>query len=93
MQLSNYDLVPVAHMADGMRRYIEDRTQPGRFLTALLCNDLIGAASAADEGNRDYLFEWAAWLYNNAPPACFGSEAKLVAWTTGARGMVRESGP
>ena len=37
MQLSKYDLVPVARMADGMRRYIENGNQAGqRFLTALL---------------------------------------------------------
>ena len=80
MQLSNYDLVPVAHMADGMRRYIEDGIRPGNFLTALLCNDLMDAARRADEMNHRYLADWAKWVYNYAPRGCFGSKKRFEAW-------------
>ena len=90
MQLSNYDLVPVAHMADGMRRYIENGIMPGGFLTAILCNDLMGAARKGDVANCRCLSDWATWLYNYAPPTCFGSEERVAAWTSEAIGMARE---
>ena len=93
MQLSNYDLVPVAYMADGMRRYIENGINPGHFLTAVLCNNLMEAAQRGDVTNRRCLSDWATWLYNYAPPTCFGSEERFAAWTGIGSGSPRDSGP
>ena len=77
----NYDAVPVDYMAGGMQRYIEYGITPGHFLVAILCNDFMEAAQRADDTNRRCLFYWAAWLYNYAPPACFGSPERFAAWT------------
>ena len=52
----NYDLLP-EHIRGAMKRYIEDRLQPGGFLEAVLSNDLAGAFGRADHINRDRLFD------------------------------------
>lgn len=72
-----------AHMQGPMQRYIEDRIEPGGFLTAVLSNDFMEAASLADETNQRYLYYIARWLYNYAPSDCYGSPEKVEAWLTG----------
>ena len=80
MDNPNYDLVPVAFMAGGMKRYIKYGVRPGHFLAAILCNDLMEAMRTADDVNQRCLFEWASWLESHAPPACYGSEERFTAW-------------
>ena len=77
----DYSAIPVSNLAGGMQRYIEYGITPGHFLTAILCNDFMEAAQRADDTNRRCLFDWAAWLYNHAPPTCFGSKERFAAWT------------
>ena len=76
---TNYDRLP-EHMRDGARLYIEQGIAPGGFLTAVLCNDLAGAASRADGVNQRYLFDWAQWLYNEIPSEAWGSEDTVNTW-------------
>ena len=71
----NYELLP-EHMRDGMKRYIERGIEGGSFMTAVLCNDLMGALGKADEINRDRLWDYGNFLYNEAPSSCHGSPAK-----------------
>lgn len=83
----NYDaenLIP-AYMRYGVKMYIEQRIQGGSFLHAVLCNDLMRAASAADDINRHKLFDYILWLHNYAPPACYGDREKVRAWLDGGR--------
>jgi hypothetical protein len=68
------------HMQDGMRRYIENGIEPGGFMMSVLCNDFMGAVGRADSINKARLADYAQWLYMCAPPACFGSREKVVAW-------------
>ena len=68
------------YMRDGMRLYMEHGIEPGGFLTAVLCNDLMTAAGAADSTNRHLLFEYTSWLYNRAPPSSYGSSKRVKAW-------------
>lgn len=68
------------HMQDAMRLYMERGIEPGSFLMAVLCNDLMGAVSRADHINASRLKDYAAWLYNNAPPQSFGSREKVGRW-------------
>jgi hypothetical protein len=75
-----YDTVPAPHMRGAVERYMEHGIPPGGFLTALLANDLIRAAGAADDINGQLLKEWASWLYNCAPPASFGSREAVASW-------------
>lgn len=73
------DLLP-EHMRGGMQRYIENRIEPGSFLKAVLCNDLMEAMGWADDINRHRVFGICMWLYNYAPPACYGSPENVRAW-------------
>lgn len=45
----------------------------GSFVTALLANDLVGAAGAADSQNRGLLAEYAEYIYNRLPRTMWGS--------------------
>jgi hypothetical protein len=76
----NYDKLPNPNMAEGLRRYFEQRVLPGGFLTAVLSNDLRAACEAADYVNQRLLFEHVSWLYNEAPVGSWGSESKVRAW-------------
>ena len=75
----NYEQLP-GHIQDGMRRYIEKGIEPGSFLTAVLCNDLMGAVKRADKINQEKLRDICAFLYNEAPAICFGSVEAFQSW-------------
>jgi hypothetical protein len=68
------------HMVESLERYVNDGLRPGDFLTAVLANDLVGAASRADLDNARNLMAFAAYLYNNVPGAAWGSYEKVEAW-------------
>jgi len=72
-------LIP-EHMRSVMKRYIEERIPPGDFLEAVLANDLFGAVRRADEINRAALHRYPLWLYNHAPPLCYGTREKVQKW-------------
>ena len=68
------------HMQDGARLYVEDGIEPGDFMFAVLCNDLIGAFGRADSINANSMRDWANWMFNEAPMGCWGSAAKVGLW-------------
>ncbi len=79
---TEWELVP-SRYRPGLDRWISYGIKPGRFLSALLCNDLIEAATRADGEDgapggqiRPILI----FLMMNAPPDCFGSVEKFAAW-------------
>jgi hypothetical protein len=63
--------------------YFEERVPVGGFLSAVLENNLLKAAAAADNRNKSKLFEYASWLYNYAPVGSYGSREKVEAWIGG----------
>lgn len=69
------------HNREGMERYIEHGIEPGDFLLAVLSNDLIGAFGKADHINMVNVQNIARWLFNNAPPSCFGSPEAVARWS------------
>ena len=75
----DYTLVP-EHCRDGLRRYFENRIPPGSFLTAVLSNDLMGAAGRADDVNRHRLLDYCTFLYSYAPRGSFGSPEAVRDW-------------
>lgn len=75
----DYSILP-EHMQEGMRLYIEEGVEPGSFLRAVLENNLMEALGRADHVNRDSLFDYGNFLYNEAPPPCYGSAEKVSAW-------------
>ena len=69
------------YMAESLvTRYIGAHIPEGSFLAAILCNDLMEACRRADATNQRLLFNYCDFLYNYAPPACYGSPEKYAAW-------------
>lgn len=67
-------------MMPSIKRYIEEKIQPGRFLTAVIQNDLSEACAMADDENVRNLPAYAAYFYNCAPSLCHGSKEKMKKW-------------
>ena len=73
----------------GLARYIEHGIGPGGFLTAVLEDSLVEAASRADDQNQRRLFDWAYIMYNDVPWDARGSRENVRAWMAhgGMRGI------
>lgn len=71
------------HMYTAIRNYVIHRRGVGRFLTAVLENNLQEATARADEQNLAALRAWCRLLYNFTPGPCWGSPAKVQAWLEG----------
>lgn len=65
------------HTKDALVRYYIDGYMPGGFLTAVLCNNLMGAVSAADSHNLRALKDICTFVYNDMPANTWGS-AKIM---------------
>lgn len=74
-----YSTIPL-HMMESLKRYIEQRIQPGHFLTAVLENNLKEAVGRADDVNIRLLPEYIAYPYNEAPGLCWGSPERVRTW-------------
>jgi hypothetical protein len=87
----NYTLLP-QHMQNGMQQYIEQGRPLGGFLYYILVNDFVHAVSHADDINKTQLLQYADFLYNQAPAASWGTEARVEKWITsgGYYGIQRE---
>jgi hypothetical protein len=81
--IPDYSKLIPEHNRGAMERYVEDRCQPGSFLTAVLSNDLVGAVSCADSMNTVHLVDVVKWVYNELPGLCWGSREKVRKWLQG----------
>ena len=72
-------------MMPGIERYVQDRVMPGSFLQAVISNDLRLACANADEENLRNLPAYIAYLYNETPSGCWGSQEKMIYWTCGGK--------
>lgn len=72
-----------SYMHGGITRYFRARLPPGGFLTAVLTNDLKGAALAADSENCRLLWDYVNFLYNYTPASSWGSKENVKAWLEG----------
>lgn len=68
------------YMQGGLKRWIEHGIVPGRFLCAVLQNDLVEAVGRADDLNSQLLPQYIKYLWNYAPSGCFGSVEKFNDW-------------
>jgi hypothetical protein len=80
----NYARIP-ANMLESLRRYIDHGVLPSHFLRAVLFNDLAGACARADDQNIELLPVYIAWLMNEAPATCWGSQAIVTAYVEQCR--------
>ena len=69
-----------AHMMSSLEGYKDLGWTPGSFLRSVLENNLVNAASNADEQNKHLLFEYARYLYNKLPRAAWGSPEAVDNW-------------
>ncbi len=77
----HYEMLPV-HCRKGMQRYFEDHVRPGRFLLAVLSNQLVAAFVHADLINISSMVAYATFLYLHAPVGSWGSRDAVEAWLT-----------
>lgn len=73
------DRIP-AHCRGGLLDYINHHIPTGRFLYAVLSNDLRDAYGRADDINRAHILDYVTYLWNCAPDACWGSPERVDAW-------------
>jgi hypothetical protein len=73
------DNIPQKTM-ESLRRYISHGLPPGHFVTAVLCNDLRGAVTRADDDNAHALIDIVQWVHSHAPIACWGSPQAVQRW-------------
>lgn len=67
-------------MLDALTRYRDRGVEPGGFLSAILANDFVEAASRADHENLSNLAAYACFLYNEMPMGSWGSYEKVRWW-------------
>ena len=88
-QLMNFSIrgsyIPI-NMHNEFLVYFNERVPVGRFLTAVLANDLMEATGSADDQNVRCLHVYAAFLYNHAPVGSYGSKENVSAWLMGEKG-------
>ena len=70
--MTDYSKLP-PHMVQTAREYIEGGIRGGAFFMALVSNDLVRAVRWANDANLAALPAWVTFLFNEAPPECFGS--------------------
>ena len=73
-----YEVPPA--IKEGLDRYEKEGIRPGRFLQAVLENDLTEALGRADSYNRRAVFEIFSYIYNELPHICHGSPQKVADW-------------
>ena len=81
-----------SHMHAGVQRYMEHGLPPGGFLSAVLSNNLTGAAVRADAENARCLCEWGRFTTHALPALAHGSPDVVDRWLAfgGLRGLLRQ---
>lgn len=79
---ANWHLIP-EHMHRAIDLYVMNGNMIGGFLSAIMANDFMGAATRADERNLAALQGWAKFLYNHVPANAHGSKERVDAWHAG----------
>ena len=65
---------------ESLHRYIFHGIEPGGFLTAVLCNDLVEAVGRADHRNIRCLKDIVSYCYMQLPMGSWRTEANYVNW-------------
>jgi len=68
------------YMMLSIKRYVKERKPVGKFLTAVICNNLHDACSFADDVNIHNLPAYMAYFYNETPWDCWGTPKKMKEW-------------
>ena len=68
-------------MMDSIERYVQHGVKPGRFLSAVISNNLKDAVAYADDENMKNIPAYVNYFYNKAPGNCWGSPEKMKSWS------------
>jgi hypothetical protein len=68
----------------GLEGYRDNRWPVGRFLTAVLENDLAGAVLAADPASLAAIHSIVMWVYWEIPHYAWGSRENVTKWLEAA---------
>ena len=80
LNMGNHEYYIPDRMMPGITRYIEKGIKPGKFLQAVICNDLHAALSHADDENFTNIPAFVSYFYNKAPSSCWGSKEAMDQW-------------
>lgn len=79
--LATKDLDSIAHLKDGLRRYLTDRIETGGFLRRVLENDLSRAVGHANPSlSMAQMKTLVQYLNSSFPAIAWGSPEKVAAW-------------
>ena len=79
-------------MIASLNDYVAHGTPKGSFLTAVLCNDLCGAAACADEESFETLAHITGWCYNHVPVMAWKSKENYTRWLKAHEQVRNEKG-
>ena len=68
------------NLLPGLDQYVDHGVRPGRFLCAVLANDLQGAFAHADPTSAAAMKDIVLYVHNEIPMAAHGSDAAVGAW-------------
>ena len=68
------------HTRGALERYFLYAVEPGSFVKAVLCNDLISSVARADHFNKPAIAGIVEWIINNAPEGSWGHEDYYKEW-------------
>jgi hypothetical protein len=70
------------HLHEGLIEYIASRRPMGKFLTSVVSNDLMEAATRADPVCHYHLVDVVLFLVRYAPAECWGNPTNVSIWLT-----------
>ena len=68
------------HTREALERYFLYAFEPGSFVKAVLCNDLVSSVARADHFNKPAIAGIVEWIVNNAPEGSWGHEEYYQEW-------------
>lgn len=68
------------HVLAGVYSFVEHRTEPGHFLSAVLCDNLFEAVGRADKESGAALRELVCFIHCEVPTMCYGNTIKVRGW-------------
>ena len=84
-QVEGKDFYIPERMMGSIERYVENGIIPGRFLKAIIENNLSDAVGQADIENLQNIPAYVSYFFNEVPSACWGSKKKMDKWVEDKR--------
>lgn len=75
------------HTAEAIENYLIRGFQPGGFVTSVLANDLLGAATSCDHINKQCIIDIVKWVAAFAPVGSWGNYDNVGNWLEDKDGL------